>query len=99
MIAVWIALINSLAAAVGGPTGALVAQLVNTIGAVTLDKAELEAFAGPWITWANGIVDADRDPTDEEREAARSLADAVHNNNRSLGGGGPSIPLPSPPTV
>jgi hypothetical protein len=98
VIQIFLALIGSLAGSVGGKTGALVLQLVNTIGIVTLDAVELQAFAGPWITWANGIVDAKRDPTDEERAAANALADAIHANNQSLGTGGPGVPLPSPPS-
>lgn len=97
MISILLAFIASLAGSVGGRTGALVTQLVNTIGTVTIGKAEFDAFVGPWITWANGIVDANRDPTPEEEAAANQLADAIHANNQSLGIGGPAIPLPSPP--
>jgi hypothetical protein len=82
VIQVFLALIGSLAASVGGQTGSLVIQLVNTIGTVTLDAAELKAFAGPWIEWANAIVAENRDPTAEERAAANALADAVHANNQ-----------------
>ena len=97
MIQILLALIGSLAGSLGGHTGALVTQLVNTIGTVTLDKAEFDAFVGPWIRWANAIVDAGRDATPEEHAAANALADAVHANNQSLGSGGPALPLPAPP--
>ena len=98
MIQVLLALIASLAGSVGGQTGALVTQLVNTIGTVTLDNAAFDATIGPWIAWANGIVDANREPTPEEHAAANALADAIHANNQSLGSGGPPVPLPAPPT-
>jgi hypothetical protein len=97
MISILLALISSLAGSVGGKTGGLVIQLANTIGTVALDATALAAFAGPWITWANGIVDAKRDPTPAENAAALALADAIHANNQSLGTGGPGVPLPSPP--
>lgn len=99
MIQILLALIGSLATSYGGKASSLVLQLVNTIGAVTLSKAEFDEFAGPWITWANGIVDANRDPTADEEAAARALADAIHANNASLGAGGHGVPLPSPPAA
>lgn len=99
MIQILLALISSLAGSVGGKTGALVIQLMNTIGLGIAGAAEFKAFAGPWITWANKIVDENRDPTEEEEAAANALADAVHANNASLGTGGPGVPLPSPPSA
>lgn len=97
MIQVLLALISSLAQSKGGKIGELVTQVVNTIGLGITDKAEFDAFAMPWITWANGIVDANRDPTADEEAAANALADAVHANNQSLGTGGPGVALPAPP--
>lgn len=99
MIQILLALIESLAGSIGGKTGALVGQLVNVIGTVTLDQQALAAFAGPWIAWANVIVDAKRNPTPAEDAAANALADAIHANNQSLATGGPGVPLPSPPTA
>lgn len=99
MIQILLALIASLAGSYGGKAGGLVIQLVNTIGKVTLDKTAFDAFAGPWITWANGIVDANREPTPAENSAAVALADAIHANNQSLGAGGPAVALPSPPVA
>jgi len=98
MIQILLALIGSLGGSLGGNTGSLITQVVNTIGAVTIGKAEFDAFAGPWIVWLNTIVDAKRDPTPDESAAANALADAIHANNQSLGTGGPGVPLPSPPT-
>jgi hypothetical protein len=97
MIQILLALISSLAGSVGGKTGALVIQLVNTVGLGIAGAADFKAFAGPWIQWANKIVDAKRDPTPAESAAANALADAVHANNQSLGSGGAGVPLPSPP--
>ncbi len=97
MIQLLLALAASLAQSLGGKTGALITNLVNVIGTVTMDEADFAAFAGPWITWANAIVDANRDPTPAENAAALALADAVHANNQSLGTGGAGVPLPSPP--
>lgn len=99
MIQILLALISSLAGSVGGKTGALVIQLANTIGTVTLDAEALKVFAGPWIAWANAIVDAGRDPTPGEHTAALALADAVRANNQSLGSGGVGMPLPLPPSA
>jgi hypothetical protein len=99
MIQILLAFIASLGGSIGGKIGALITQLTATIGTVTLDKAEWDAFAGPWIQWANAIVDANRDPTDGEHNAARALADAVHANNQSLATGGPGVQLPSPPAA
>jgi hypothetical protein len=97
MIQILLALISSLGGSLGGRIGDLITQLVATIGTVQIDKAQFDAFAGPWIIWANGIVDAGRDPTQAEHAAARALADAVNANIESLGSGGPALPLPSPP--
>jgi hypothetical protein len=97
MIQLLLALIGSLGISLGGKTGALVTELVSTIGTVALDEQALVAFAGPWVTWVNGIIDAGRDPTAEEEAAARALADAVHANNQSLAQGGSPVTLPSPP--
>lgn len=102
MIQILLAFIASLGQTIGGKTGALIAQLTSTIGTVQLDKAEWDAFAGPWIQWANGIVDANRDATDEEHAAAKALADAVHARNQALAQGTPEgslPPLPSPPSA
>lgn len=99
MIAILLAFIGSLGNSIGGNTGSLITQLVATIGTVAQDKADFDDFAGPWIQWANAIVDANRDPTPDEHAAARALADAVHANNQSLAQGGAPVPLPSPPTA
>lgn len=99
MLQVLLALIGSLGQSLGGRTGSLVTQLVNTIGTLALDRADVIAFAVPWVQWANAIVDANRDPTDAEEAAANAVADAVHANNQSLAAGGPGVPLPPPPTV
>lgn len=96
LIPVLLALINSLGVTLGGRTGSLVTQIVGTISTVTLDKAAFDAFAGPWIAWANVIVDAKRDPTPEEEAKALELAAAIHANNQSLGAGGPPVALPTP---
>ena len=97
MIQLLLALVSSLASSFGGKAGALVGQLVGTIGTVTTDKAAFDAFAGPWISWLNGIIDANRDPTPEEEAAVRALAAAVHANNQALGSGGAAVTLPGPP--
>ena len=97
MIQVLLALLGSIGTSWGGPKGNLLVQLANTLGLAAADTAEFKAFAEPWIRWANGIVDADRDPTPEEEAAANALADAVHENNQSLGTGGQGVSLPSPP--
>ena len=97
MIEIILALLGSLGQTVGGSTGNLIGQLVGTIGTIKLDRDEWLATVGPWVTWANGIVDASRDPTPEEHEAARALATAAHDNLQSLAHGGPPVPLPSPP--
>jgi hypothetical protein len=99
MIQILIAFALSLARDVGGKKGALAQQVLNTISLGIAGKAEFDAFAGPWIQWANAINDANRDPTDEEEAAANALADAVHANNQSLGTGGPGVPLPPPPVA
>lgn len=99
MIQVLLALIASLGTSLGGNTGALVTQLVGTIGTVTMDEQALVAFAGPWVTWVNGIIDAKRDPTAAEETAAQALAAAVHANNQALAQGGTPVPLPAPPAA
>lgn len=97
MIQILLALISSLAGSVGGKVGALVTQLVDTIGTATLDEQAVVAFAGPWVTWMNAIIDAKRDSTPEEEAAVQALAAAVHANNQSLAAGGAAVPLPAPP--
>lgn len=97
MIQILLALIQSLAGTIGGTTGSLVTQLVNTIGSVTLNKQEWDAFAGPWIVWANAIVDANRNATPDEHAAAQALAAAVHADNQALAAGQPGVALPLPP--
>jgi hypothetical protein len=97
MIQILLALISSLAGSVGGKTGALVTQLVTTVGTVTLDAQALQSFAGPWVVWVNGIIDAGRDPTAAEEAAVRELAATVHANNQALARGQAAVPLPSPP--
>lgn len=93
-----LALAKSLAGSLGGNVGALVLQLLNTADTAYQDKEAWAAWAGPWILWANAIVDAGRDPTPDEDAAAVAVATAVHQNNQSLGAGGPPVPLPAPPT-
>lgn len=97
MIQILLALLGSVGTSWGGPKGSLLVQIANTLGLAVADTAEFKAFAGPWIVWANGIVDANRDPTADEEAAANALADAVHANNQSLGTGGPGVALPAPP--
>lgn len=100
MIQVLLALLASVAQSLGGKTGALLTQLVNTVGVVWTDKAAWEAWATPWVVWANGIVDANRDPTAEEDAAANAVADAIHQRNQTLAAGTPVDqlpPLPNPP--
>lgn len=97
MIQIILALLASLGTSIGGKAGALIGQLVGTIGTIKLGTDEWLAQVGPWITWANGIADANRDPTPEEHEAARALATAAHENLQSIGAGGPPVPIPSPP--
>ena len=99
MIEIILALLSSLGASVGGNAGNLIGQLVGTIGTIRLDSQEWLATVGPWVTWANGIVDANRDPTPEEHAAAQALATAAHDNLQSLATGGPQVPIPSPPVA
>jgi hypothetical protein len=97
VIQILLALIASLGQSVGGKTGTLVTQLVNIINTGYQDTAEWKAFAGPWIKWVNAIIDADRDPTEEEHAAAVALADTVRARNHSLAVNGPPVTLPAPP--
>lgn len=97
MIQIILALLSSLGTSVGGKAGALVLQLVNTVGTIKLSADEWLATVGPWVTWANGIVDAGRDPTPEEHAAAQALATAAHENLQSLARGGQPVAIPAPP--
>jgi len=97
VIQLYLSIIQALATSYGGKVGALVSQLVNTFSTLTLAKADVEAFAKPWIEWINAIILAKRDLTAEETAAVDALIDAVHANNQSLGTGGAGVPLPSPP--
>lgn len=99
MIELILALLGSLGQSIGGNTGNLIGQLVATIGTIKLDRDEWLASVGPWVTWANAIADAGRDPTPEEHAAARALATAAHENLQSLATGGPPVPIPAPPSV
>lgn len=98
-ITLLLAVFKSLGASLGGPTGALIDQIVTTGATVAADTAAFEATIVPWLAWANVIADAKRDPTPEEKAAANALADAAHANVQSLGAGGPPVPLPAPAAV
>lgn len=99
MIQLWIALITSLAGQIGGRTEAIVMQLVNAFGTITVDLADYNATVKPWFDWLNAIIDAGRDLTPAEDAALVALADAVHANNVSLANGGEAAPLPPPPAA
>ena len=93
------ALARSLATSLGGKFGPLLEQLIDSGEEVWTDKEAWAAWAGPWVLYSNAINDAGRNPTDEEHEAFKALAAAVHANNQSLATGGPPVPLPSPPSA
>ncbi|HKS95557.1 MAG TPA: hypothetical protein VJV74_05420 [Terriglobia bacterium] len=97
MIAVILALLSSLGQSKGGKIGELLVQLAATFQAAQMSYEDFTTTALPWITWANAITDADRDPTADERSAYLALAAAVNANIESLGSGGPAVPIPPPP--
>ena len=99
MIEIILALWGSLGKSVGGKAGALISQLVGTFGTVKMGRDEWLATVSPWIAWSNGIVDANRNPTDEEEAAANAVADAAHADLQSKARGGPPVPIPAPPAA
>jgi hypothetical protein len=102
VIQVFFAFILSLAQSKGGKIGELVTQLIGTLQAINLSKADYDAFVGPWLQWANGVIDRDNagtPPTKEELAAGLALAQAINDNIESLGSGGAGVPLPSPPSA
>jgi len=94
---VYLQLALSMAGSIAGPTGAIAAMILGGINTLSTDTAETRAFAEGWVTWLNGIIDANRAPTDEEKALANAVADAVYANNESLASGGPALPIPPPP--
>lgn len=99
LITVLLALLGSVASSLGGSTGALITQLVNLAGSLQTDQAEVAAAIAPWITWANGIVDAGRNPTAEEKAAVAGLRDAAHAYVQAAAAGHPLPAIPAPPTA
>jgi len=61
--------------------GGLVAMIGNAVMTAQTDTAEFKALEAKWQAFCQKIVDENRDPTLEERAAAREFADAVHASN------------------
>ncbi len=63
--------------------GTLVGMVTSGVMTIQGDSEEDKALIAQWQSFCQKIVDENRDPTQEEHDAARAFADSVHAQNQS----------------